>query len=127
MTLELDKIKDTPVSNDDKCSWLVKSLMTHEVMYRACTDTSNFEHTYSGLQDTELNKIPFDQFYSMLKNDARLKDSKNDTMHRMQQTPHQVNQAQQQRQNQHRNNQHPNNNNTNNTYNPHAWLPLTET
>ena len=46
MILELDKIKETPVNDDDKCSWLVKSLMTHEIVYHACTDTSNLEHKY---------------------------------------------------------------------------------
>ena len=72
--LELEKVKDSPVSDDDKCSWIVKSLMTHEVMYRVCTDASNLEHTMVNLNKSETThtseltkKLPFHAFYDMLR------------------------------------------------------------
>ena len=68
MILELYKIKETPVKDDEKFIWLLKSLMTHEIMYPPGTNASNLEYTVSGLHDTEVNKLPFDHFFGMLEN-----------------------------------------------------------
>ena len=136
MVLELDKVKETPDSNDDKFQWLVKSLMTHNVLYKVCNDESNLEHTmvslhkHSGETDTsELQKVLFSAFFKMLDQAAHRKNCKNKIVRETQREQRQANQATKATPHANNNCQRNRNNNNNNNggYNPRDWFLPQET
>ena len=135
MVLELDKVKETPVSDDDKRQWLVKSLMTHDVLYKVCNDASNLEHTLVSLSKSsgdpnmsELKKVSFSAFFNMLDQAARREDRKNKIVRETQCDHRQAHQATQRQNHNCTNNQNTNNNNNNNSsFNPRDWFLPRET
>ena len=77
--LDLERTQDKSVDDDTKRIWLTNTLETQKQMKAAIDQAYVTESTMSGLAGTSVTKLPWDNFFSLVMNQAKLLDRQRKT------------------------------------------------